>query len=153
MSMVVLACYIIAFASAGLLAWGVSWLELRARRQAAQLHWTEQARALQPARAAASFNAFLIPACVTLGAALVCPEASWPGVALVSYIGGLAGLYPMEHALYPQMPLKVWVHLVAAGFVIRGVRTFILVAAILLMPPEFDWPMMAIVGSYVLLRS
>lgn len=144
--------YATAFLSAALLAWGASWWSLRGWRAAADLHWSEQARELHPARVAALFNLALIPALVTLVTYVLHPEISWKIVAPLSYLGGIAGLYPMEHTLYPQMPLKVWLHLAAATLVIRTIKWVTLVGAAILMPSHVGSRMAIVVGSYLLLQ-
>lgn len=145
-------CYSIVFLAAALLAWGASWAEMRGWRAAGAQHWTEQARELYPARVAALFNLVLIPSLVTLIMYVLRPELSWKVVALISYFGGIAGLYPMEHALYPHLPLKVWLHLAAATLVLRSITWVALVGAATLMPPSVGRGMFIVAGSYMLLQ-
>ena len=90
-------------AGAAALVWLLNTVALIPYRRAKDSHWTERARALYPARVAASLAIWLLPADLALGQHLAWPELTphWALVVLAGWIGVVAGTYPFDREVWP----------------------------------------------------
>jgi Zn-dependent protease with chaperone function len=129
---------------AGLLSVAVTfatnWLALIPWRRARGRHWTERARLYHPVRIAAAANLWVVPAIVTLMILLVWNDASphWALMVLVTAVGAVAGTVPMDREVFQRVPIKVLAHDVSTNWLIRFLLWSVFLAAVALMPNEFN---------------
>lgn len=137
-------------AAAGLVSLA-NWLGLIAWRRNREAHWTERARLLWPARIAAGTNIFLVPVIVHFSHRLLAAKASdwWLAEGFAALMGGLLGTFPFDREVFPQLSFRAWRRQACLGWGLRIGLWVGLVAAILLMPNEAGWLMLAIAASYL----
>ena len=128
-------------AGAAALVWLLNTVALIPYRRAKDSHWTERARALYPARVAASLAIWLLPADLALGQHLAWPELTphWALVVLAGWIGVVAGTYPFDREVWPWLAPGAWLHQVFASWLIRFAVWFVFLGTVALMPEELDW--------------
>jgi Zn-dependent protease with chaperone function len=134
----------------------INWLGLIPWRRSKDQHWTERARLYFPVRSVAISNLWVFPALTTI----LCiigrssyPELfpPWPAVALFSAAGTLVGTVPMDREVFPRIAGKSLWRQVALGFLVRFLLWFVFLAALALMPDEFNLLSLLIFGAVVLL--
>ena len=125
---------------AATVAFVANWLALIPWRRASGRHWTERARLYHPVRVAAAGNLWVLPAVLTMLALLLWPEASphWALLLPVTAVGALVGTIPMDREVFPRIPLLDLLRQVAVGWLLRFLMWFVFLAAIALMPDEFN---------------
>jgi Zn-dependent protease with chaperone function len=138
---------------AAVLAAGVTlvtnWLALIPWRRSKTKHWSEQARVLFPVRTAATSNHWFVPATLTLAVLLIWPETSalWAFVGMVAALGVMAGTVPMDHEVFPRIPVRDLWRQAAIGCLMRFLIWFVFIGAVALMPDEFNLLAWAIGGA------
>lgn len=137
------------------LAWLANWLGLMPWRRAAGAHWTERARLLWPARKTAALNLGVIPLILNVAHSLAFPATPQPWVItwLLGFLGALVGAYPLDREIHRQLHFRLWLHQAVAlwGFGLGTVAA--LVAAIVFMPEEPGWRMLAVAGGYLVFHA
>jgi Zn-dependent protease with chaperone function len=129
---------------AGLLAaaltFTINWLALIPWRRAKGRHWTERARLCYPARAAAGSNLWILPAVLSMTVLLFWPDdcPHWMLMLLATAAGAVMGTIPMDHEIFPRIPLNDSLRLTAAHWLIRFTTWIIFLGAIALMPDGFN---------------
>ena len=140
---------------AALLAAGVTlvtnWLALIPWRRSKTRHWAEQARVLFPVRTTAAGNLWVVPAIFILAMLLIWPEtpALWAFVGMVAAMGVMAGTIPMEHEIFPRIPVRDLWRQATIGCLMRFLIWFVFIGALALMPGEFS-PLAWAIGGVVL---
>ncbi len=129
----------LAFLTAAALAWVLNELELISYRRAEDAHWTERARRLLPARVSRQQNIWAVPVLVTLLGQLFYPEVSWIPVAVLGFLGTLAGNYPMDRATNTDLGFREWLHMVLGSWLLQLSGWTAYVVAALLMPARMEW--------------
>jgi len=127
---------------------GMNHLGLRAWRNSDQLHWSERARILFPARNSAVSNIWFL--------SLNCALATWlyvskihPVVGCVfvaAFAGAILGTYPFDRALFPQFTIQSWLRYVVVLWSIQVGFWAMLGCATAVMPWDFTWPAYVIGG-------
>ena len=122
------------------LAFTTNWLALIPWRRAKDRHWTERARVCHPVRTAASSNLWMLPAVLTMTWLLLWPKDSphWALMLIVTAIGAVLGTIPMDHEVFARVPLNKLLHQIVLGWLFRFLMWFVFLAAITLMPEEFN---------------
>lgn len=135
---------------AAVLTFAGNWLALIPWRRARGRHWTERARVYHPVRVAAMANTWVVPAVLTMTILLIGRDESphWALVALVASIGAVVGTIPMEREVCPRIPLNDLLRQVSVSWLIRFLMWFVFIAAIALMPQEFNLQA-ALIGAVV----
>lgn len=130
-----------------------NWLALIPWRRNKNKHWSEQARLLSPARAAARSNLWIIPGINTLTVLLLWPDSSplWLFTGIVSVLGAYAGTLPMDHEVFPRIPFRELLRQAAIGILLRFLIWFIFIGAAVFMPDEFNQRAFAIGGIVIVL--
>jgi Zn-dependent protease with chaperone function len=131
----------------------INWLALIPWRRAKDRHWTERARLYYPIRSAAAANFWVLPAILTMAAKLLWSDASphWMLTLLATAIGTVAGTVPMDHEVFPRIPLSELLHSMAVGWLVRFAMWFIFLSAIALSPATFNFQSLIIVAAMVVL--
>jgi Zn-dependent protease with chaperone function len=143
------------FVAAGLLMALANWTGLLAWRRAAGAHWTERARLLWPVRCTAAFGVVVIPFLLMQVHGYLLPafEPNWIVDAVASFGGALLGSYPLDRQVYPQLDFGRWRRQAVAWWGVRFGIWGVLLAAILLMPEEPGWRMLAVAGGCLALQG
>lgn len=141
--------FIVAAAVTGL----SNWVALRVFRRLGNVHWTERARRMWPARTAAALLPWLLPADIVLAQRLAgFPGVPpWPLAALAAWAGAIAANYRFDREFFPWLTPRAWRHQVMAGWTIRFALWTLFFATVALMPRDFDWRAWALGGCYVTL--
>ena len=143
--------------SAGLLSaaitFATNWVALVPWRRSRGRHWTERARLYYPVRIAATSNLWVLPAVLSMIGGLVWPEESphWAFLVLVTAIGAIAGTIPMDREAFPRISLGDLLRQVAVSWVIRFLMWFVFLAAVALMPSEFNTQTLTIAAAVLAL--
>ena len=134
-------------------AFATNWLALIPWRQAKGKHWTERARVYHPVRIAAVSNLWVLPAVVTMTVILLWPDESphWAFLAFVTAIGAVTGTIPMDREVFPRIQLNDLLRQVAVTWLIRFLVWLVFLAAIALMPPEFNAQTVIIAAAVLIL--
>lgn len=136
---------------AALLTVFINWLGLIPWRRHRDAHWTDQARLLWPVRTTAATNIFLLPVLLTCIHSLVFPVPfyQWVINLVAGALGSLLGNFPLDRAIFPQLNFKNWLVQVVAWWGFRFGIWALLLAAILIMPFTFGWPMVVVIAGYL----
>jgi Zn-dependent protease with chaperone function len=137
---------------AALLAGTLNWLALIPWRRSRGAHWTERARELYPARAAATQSIWLIPANAFLLAMLLHPADRFlaPATGFLAWIGALLGTWQFDKEVVPGPSFRTWLHLAFVGAGLRLAGWFVLIGAVVAMPDTFGWVTAAMTTVVVL---
>lgn len=133
------------------LAWLANWLGLNPWRRGEEAHWTERARRLWPVRMTAMTNVLLIPILLGEVQIVLLPGSSswWFVSVLAGLFGAMLGNYPLDRAVYPRLHFRFWLHQAVATWGLRFGFLGALVLAACLMPAQFGWGMVTVVGGYL----
>lgn len=140
---------------AGLLAAAVTsvanWLALIPWRQTKAKHWSEQARVVYPALAAARSNLWTIPAILVLVVCLLWPDSSslWLFTGIISVLGAYAGTFSMDQEVFPRTQPHEWMRQAAIGILFRFLIWFVFIGAAVSMPDEFNGLAWGIGGAVI----
>jgi Zn-dependent protease with chaperone function len=128
-----------------------NWLALIPWRRVKGAHWTEQARLLYPARAAARSNLVGIPAIAALGVLLVWPDRSfwWLPTGVVSLVAVCLANFPLDREIFPRISVADLLYQAMVGLVLRLLIWFVFLGAAVMMPDEFNASCLAM-GAVVL---
>jgi len=142
-NLLILAC---AGCTAAAIAWGTNWLALVPWRRSKDQHWTQRARRFHPVRVAAANNLWVLPALLTVIVMLVWPDAhpQWAWLLLATAIGAVVGTIPMDHEVFPRIPMRALLRQVAATWTMRFLLWSVFLTAIALMPLQFSWEAWAV---------
>jgi Zn-dependent protease with chaperone function len=126
-----------------------NWLALIPWRRNKDTHWSEQARLLYPAFAAARSNLWVGPALFTCAALLIWPESSalWALVATATTIGAYAGTLGVHHEVFPRIALRDLWRQLAITCLLRLAMWFVFIAAVVWMPQEINSTALGIVAA------
>ncbi len=127
--------------AAAALVWLLNWAALIPFRRAKDLHWTERARRLYPARLGASTMTLILPANLLLAQNLLWPGGSphWALAGVAAWIGSVAGTYPFNREVLPWLTPGDWATNLAARWLIWFAVWFLVAGAAFLMPEQFGW--------------
>ena len=129
---------------AGLLAAAVTfaanWLALIPWRRSKTKHWSEQARVVYPALAAARSNLWTIPSIFMLTVVLLWPGSSslWLFTGIISVLGAYAGTFPMDQEVFPRTHPHEWMRQAALGILFRFLIWIVFIGAAVSMPDKFN---------------
>ena len=128
---------------------GIGWLALASWRRATDAHWAERARLLWPARVSNNMLFFSIPAALTAVQLFELPDLplSYAYAGLAGFVGAALGMWPLSHAIFPQMPFRRWLKEMVALAVIRLFTIGVLIVAGICMPWELGWSSLALAGG------
>ena len=139
------------FVSCALLAYLANWVCLIPWRRSTEAHWTERARLLWPARLTAATNVFLIPAVMNeihrFTQLQIYPH--WSITLLAGMIGAILATYAIDRELFPEADFHDWLSQTFAQWGSRGVIWFAMILAIVIMPDDFGWPLIAVTIGYL----
>lgn len=109
---------------------------------------------LWPARTTAMGQIFLMPMLAVSVAVLArpVPVEMLPVMFFAAWLGALLGTRPFDRTVFPGMTFQEWLHDVAVAWLLRFGIWFVWIAAMLLMPLEFGWPMILLIFSVVLVQ-
>jgi Zn-dependent protease with chaperone function len=113
---------------------------LRSWRSGKDLHWTERARRLHPARTAAKNNLWVLPICICLALELLCPTSAphWAFTALVAALCTNLATLPMDHEVYPRVSQRDFWRQAVQSWITRSLMWSCFLLAIALMPEQFN---------------
>jgi Zn-dependent protease with chaperone function len=128
----------------------LNWLALIPFRRAKDMHWTERARRLWPARTGAAASIWLLPADIVLGQRLLDPEntAPWPLAALAAWFGAVIATYAFDREVFPWITPRAWRHQVVAAWTMRFAIWFLFFGIAAVMPAQLDWRAWTLVGIF-----
>jgi Zn-dependent protease with chaperone function len=131
----------------------LNWFSLIPWRRNTDKHWTEQARLLAPASAAARSNLLMIPAVFMLTTAMACPEARslWLFMGVLSMAGAYSGTLFFDHEIFPRIPMPDLSRQVLINWLVRFWIWFVFISAAVLMPDEFNLKAWGIAGTVAVL--
>lgn len=144
---------IVAGLVAALLTFIMNWLALIPWRRARDRHWTERARIYYPVRVTAASNLWVLPAVLTMTSVLLWPDGTphWMLMLLATAAGAVLGTLPMDHEVFPRIPLNELLRLTGVGWLIRFAMWFVFLSAIALMPNDFNVQALIIAGMVLAL--
>jgi Zn-dependent protease with chaperone function len=134
------------FAASFLLIAALDFIASRRWRKSAQLHWSERARLLFPARRTTPVNFILLTLCAVLfGWTFSTPNPPTLILfALAAFTGGILGAYPLERRIFPELTPRDWLAQTLQGWGSRVLLFGPLFVVGFLMPREWNWQVAAI---------
>jgi Zn-dependent protease with chaperone function len=134
---------------AGILTWIVNYIGLRGFRRSEGQHWTERARQLFPARAAAITNLWVVPAIIVLAQSFLWPStaANWLLTILLAAVGTTAATWFFDREVVSSLTGRQWLHQALAGTTIRLVWSLVFLWVGASMPREFGLRTMLMGGA------
>jgi Zn-dependent protease with chaperone function len=146
--------FAISFVIAALAAFFLNGLALAPwKRAGGDLHWTETAALLYPARSSARLNALLIGASLALASGIVRPGSTVIAAWIGGILGPVLGGYPMDRAIHPGMTFRSWFQIVLGQLALGALGWAILIGFALAMPPAFGWKAWILFGGYLVIHA
>ena len=129
-----------------------NWAGMTSWRRATNAHWTERARLLWPVRFTAGISIFIMPFLIGQIHWYLFPNfpMDWMTDALACFCGAVAGCYPLNRQICPQLNFKGWLAQTIAWLGVQFGTWIVLIASAALMPENFNGKMIAVAGGCLL---
>lgn len=139
--------FIVSLIGAGAVASAAIWFELRPWRKAAQAHWTERARLIQPVRSAVATNSIVLAGVATLVSLLVDPTTPFGWATGGAMAGALLAGFSLSRQVFPTLKFTAWLRTLGIALLFVALNWGTLIVAIFLMPAALSWETWLLAGS------